>query len=71
MAAGRKGKSPSKADWKSSTDPELKIGRMKDETAHLAYKPEHSVDLDTGRRGGGANSSVRATRTTRRRCLDP
>ena len=28
--------------------PEAKIARMKDGTTHLAYKPEHAVDLDTG-----------------------
>src|SRR5271166_4470344 len=33
---------------KSPTDPEAKIARMKDGTTHLAYKPEHAVDLDTG-----------------------
>jgi transposase len=44
----RKGKTLSNADWKSSTDPEAKIARMKDGTTHLAYKPEHAVDLDTG-----------------------
>ncbi len=43
-----KGKTLSNADWKSSTDPEAKIARMKDGTTHLAYKPEHAVDLDTG-----------------------
>jgi transposase len=32
----------------SGTDPEAKIARMKDATTHLAYKPEHAVDLDTG-----------------------
>jgi hypothetical protein len=31
----------------SKTDPEAKIARMKDGTTHLAYKPEHAVDLDT------------------------
>ena len=36
------------ADWKSPTDPEAKIARMKDGTTHVAYKPEHAVDLDTG-----------------------
>ena len=25
-----------------------KIAKMKDGTTHLAYKPEHAVDLDTG-----------------------
>ena len=29
-------------------DPEAKIAKMKDGTTHLAYKPEHAVDLDTG-----------------------
>jgi hypothetical protein len=44
----RKGKTLSNADWKSPTDPEAKIAKMKDGTTHLAYKPEHAVDLDTG-----------------------
>ena len=30
------------------TDPDAKIARMKVGTTHLAYKPEHAVDLDTG-----------------------
>ena len=30
------------------SDPEAKIAKMKDGTTHLAYKPEHAVDLDTG-----------------------
>ena len=41
----RKDKSTSNADWKSATDPEAKIARMKDGTTHLAYKAEHVVDL--------------------------
>ena len=44
----RKGKTLSNADWTSKTDPDAKIARMKDGTTHLAYKPEHAVDLDTG-----------------------
>ena len=28
--------------------PRGKIAKMKDGTTHLAYKPEHAVDLDTG-----------------------
>ena len=44
----RKGKKLSNADWTSPTDPDAKIARMKDGTTHLAYKPEHAVDLDTG-----------------------
>jgi hypothetical protein len=44
----RKGKTLSNADWKSPTDPDARIAKMKDGTTHLAYKPEHAVDLDTG-----------------------
>jgi transposase len=44
----RKDKSRSNADWASSTDPEARIPKMKDGTTHLADKPEHAVDLDTG-----------------------
>jgi hypothetical protein len=42
-----KGKKLSNEDWASKTDPDAKIAKMKDST-HLAYKPEHAVDLDTG-----------------------
>ena len=48
MDRARKGKKLSNADWVSGTDPEAKIAKMKDGTTHLAYKPEHAVDLDTG-----------------------
>jgi hypothetical protein len=44
----RKDKKLSNADWVSRTDPDAKIAKMKDGTTHLAYKPEHAVDLDTG-----------------------
>jgi hypothetical protein len=44
----RKGKKLSNADWVSKTDPDARIAKMKDGTTHLAYKPEHAVDLDTG-----------------------
>jgi transposase len=44
----RKGKKLSNEDWESPVDPDAKIARMKDGTTHLAYKPEHAVDLDTG-----------------------
>ena len=44
----RKGKKLSNEDWVSKSDPEARIARMKDGTSHLAYKPEHAVDLDTG-----------------------
>src|SRR5580765_1267437 len=43
----RKGKKLSNEDWTSKTDPDAKIARMKDGSTHLAYKPEHVVDLDT------------------------
>ena len=32
----------------SPTDRDARIAKMKDGTTHLAYKPEHAVDLDTG-----------------------
>ena len=44
----RKGKTLSNADWKSPTDRDARIAKMKDGTTQLAYKPEHAVDLDTG-----------------------
>src|SRR4029079_13053173 len=43
----RKGKKTSNDDWKSPTDPDARITKMKDGTTHLAYKAEHAVDLDT------------------------
>src|SRR5690348_3306001 len=44
----RKGKRLSNEDWTSATDPEARIAKLKDGRTHLAYKPEHAVDLDTG-----------------------
>ncbi len=44
----RKGKKLSNEDWVSKTDPDATIAKMKDGSTHLAYKPEHAVDLDTG-----------------------
>lgn len=44
----RKGKKLSNEDWISRSDPDARIAKMKDGTTHLAYKPEHAVDLDTG-----------------------
>jgi transposase len=44
----RKGKRLSNAEWASPSDPEAKVAKMKDGRTHLAYKPEHAVDLDTG-----------------------
>ena len=48
MDRERKGKKLSNADWESPVDPDAKIAKMKDGRTHLAYKPEHAVDLDTG-----------------------
>ena len=44
----RKGKKLSNKDWKSTSDEDARIAKMKDGRTHLAYKPEHTVDLDTG-----------------------
>jgi transposase len=44
----RKGKRLSNQDWVSPSDPEARIAKLKDGRTHLAYKPEHAVDLDTG-----------------------
>jgi transposase len=43
-----KGKRLSNEDWTSPVDPEARIAKLKDGRTHLAYKPEHAVDLDTG-----------------------
>jgi len=43
----RKDKKVSNDEWKSSTDPDARIAKMKDGRTHLAYKAEHAVDLDT------------------------
>jgi transposase len=43
----REDKKVSNDDWKSPTDPDSRIAKMKDGTTHLAYKAEHVVDLGT------------------------
>lgn len=43
----RKNKS-SNRHWKSPSDPDARITKMKDGTTHLAHKAEHAVDLETG-----------------------
>lgn len=48
MDRKRVGKTLSNKDWQSQVDPEAKITKMKDGRTHLACKPEHAVDLDTG-----------------------
>jgi transposase len=45
---GRKGKKLSNKSWKSSTDSEARITKMKDGTTRLAYKAENAVDLASG-----------------------
>lgn len=44
----RKGKKVSNKDWKSPTDADARIVRLKDGRTRLGYKAEHVVDLDTG-----------------------
>jgi hypothetical protein len=44
----RKGKKLSNTEWESPTDPDARIAKLNDGRTHLAYKPEHAVDLDTG-----------------------
>jgi transposase len=44
----RKGKTLSNVEWESPTDPDARIAKLKDGRTHLAYKPEHALDLDTG-----------------------
>jgi transposase len=48
MDRKRKGKKVSNKDWKSSSDPDARITKMKDGTTHLAYKAEHAVDVTSG-----------------------
>ena len=44
----RQGKTLSNAEWASPTDPDARIAKLKDGRTHLAYQPEHALDLDTG-----------------------
>src|SRR6266571_8897823 len=41
-------KKGSNKEWKSPTDPDARIAKMKDGRTHLAHKAEHAVDLTTG-----------------------
>jgi len=43
----RKDKKVSNKDWKSGTDGDSRITKMKDGRTHLAYKAEHAMDLET------------------------
>jgi transposase len=40
-------KKTSNKDWKSATDPESRVTKMKDGRTHLAYKAEHALDVDS------------------------
>jgi transposase len=48
MDRKRKGKKVSNKQWKSSSDPDARITKMKDGTTHLAHKAEHAVDVTSG-----------------------
>lgn len=41
-------KRTSNKEWKSPTDTDARIKKLKDGRTHLAHKAEHAVDLDTG-----------------------
>lgn len=43
----RKNKKVSNEEWVSETDPDARIGKMKDGRTHLKYKAENAIDLDT------------------------
>ena len=44
----RQGKTLSNKEWLSQTDGDARIAKLKDGRTHMAYKPEHVVDLETG-----------------------
>ena len=44
----RQGRKTSNKDWQSSTDEDARIGKLKDGRTHMAYRPEHVVDLESG-----------------------
>lgn len=44
----RADKDASNAEWQSTTDPDAKVARTKDGRTHMAYKPEHVVDAESG-----------------------
>jgi len=41
-------KKSSNQEWKSSTDPDARIAKMKDGSTHMAHKAEHAVDMGSG-----------------------
>jgi transposase len=44
----RRKKRTSNTDWRTPSDPDAKITKMKDGRTHLAHKAEHAIDLDSG-----------------------
>src|SRR6476659_1915142 len=41
-------KKGSNQEWRSSTDPDARIAKMKDGSTHMAHKAEHAVDMESG-----------------------
>jgi transposase len=41
-------KTTSNTEWKSATDADSRVAKMKDGRTHLAYKAEHAVDVESG-----------------------
>ncbi len=66
-------KKGSNEDWRSPTDTDAQIMKMKDGRTHLAHKQEHAVDMDTGAvlgvtlAGGAAHAAGRRPRRRGRR----
>ena len=58
----RKGKTLSNADWKSPTDPDARIAKMKDGTTHLAFQAGARGRSRHRRRRGGADPFGRRRR---------
>lgn len=40
-------KKVSNQDWESSSDPDSRVGKMKNGSFHLKYKAENAVDFET------------------------
>src|SRR4030081_2830543 len=41
-------KKSSNQEWKSATDADARIAKMKDGSTHMAHKAEHAVDMESG-----------------------
>jgi transposase len=68
MTKSARGKKVSNDAWENPHDPDAKITKLKNGRTHLAYKAEHTVDLDTevilGAEIYGADQADTATLTT-------